>query len=267
MKCQICGEEHDPNATCPTSLRSITGEAGGPPTRVGTSVGDITAGLFTAIGIVSALHDRTRTGVGMRVDVAMLDCQVAILENALARYGATGEVPGPIGSRHPSITPFGAFRASDGQLIIAAGNDVLFRKLCAILGDAGLADDPRFATNQSRCDHQADLKSRLDTLVSCRTVAQWLDTLRAADLPCGPINDVAQVVADPHVQARMMTVPIDDPEIGNLVVAGNPIKLSAYADPPSRPPAPELDADRAALLPFFGAPGSDSEPGAPKNPG
>src|SRR3954449_8369354 len=125
-------------------VMSITGDDGGHPTRVGTSVGDITAGLFTAIGVVSALYERDRTGAGSRLDVAMLDCQVAILENALARFGATGVAPGPIGSRHPSITPFGAFAAADGHVIVAAGNDALFRKLCTVVGRAELADDPRF---------------------------------------------------------------------------------------------------------------------------
>ncbi|MCM0021801.1 MAG: CoA transferase, partial [Tagaea sp.] len=111
-------------------LMSVTGHPGGPPTRVGTSIGDITAGLFTAIGISSALFDRNRTGKGMKVDVAMLDCQIAILENAIARYFSTGQVPGPLGARHPSITPFEAFKAKDGHLIVAAGNDALFAKLC-----------------------------------------------------------------------------------------------------------------------------------------
>jgi CoA:oxalate CoA-transferase len=114
-------------------VMSITGQPDGPPTRVGTSIGDVTAGLFTAIGICSALFERERTGEAAKIDVAMLDCQVAILENAIARYAATGEVPGPIGARHPSITPFAAFEARDGWFVIAAGNDMLFRRLCAVI--------------------------------------------------------------------------------------------------------------------------------------
>ena len=124
-------------------LMSLTGHAGGPPTRVGTSVGDIAAGLFAAIGILSALHDRERTGLGQMVDIAMLDCQVAILENAIARYSATGRVPGPLGARHPSIAPFDAYRAADRPLVIAAGNDTLFSQLCETLGRPELADDPQ----------------------------------------------------------------------------------------------------------------------------
>jgi len=178
----------------------------------------------------------------------MLDCQVAILENALARFGATGVAPGPIGSRHPSITPFGAFAAADGHVIVAAGNDALFRKLCAVVGRDELADDPRFVTNDLRCDYEQELRAELEFVLKGRSVAEWLETLRAADLPCAPINDVAAVVADPQVQARNMVVHIDDPRIGNLVVAGNPIKILGHPDPSSRPPAPDLDADRETLL-------------------
>jgi CoA:oxalate CoA-transferase len=157
-------------------------------------------------------------------------------------------VPGPIGSRHPSITPFGAFEAADGHVIIAAGNDALFRKLCQIVGGPQLADDPRFLTNQLRCDHEPELRDALEHLLRHRSVATWLETLGAADLPCSPINNVAAVVADPQVQARNMAVRIDDPSIDHLLVAGNPIKISGHADPVTRPPAPALDADRAALL-------------------
>src|SRR5439155_13889938 len=145
-------------------------------------------------------------------------------------------------------TPFGSFAAADGHIIIAAGNDAIFTKLCRILGGADLVDDPRFVTNQSRCDHEPELRRELEELLGRRTVAEWLETLRAADLPCSPINDVAAVVADPQVRARNMVVPIDDPGLGRLLVAGNPIKLSGHADPTSRPPAPDLDADRETLL-------------------
>jgi CoA:oxalate CoA-transferase len=232
-------------------IMSLTGHPGGPPTRVGTSIGDITAGLFATIGIAAALVDRTRTKRGMKVDVAMLDCQVAILENAIARYTATGEVPGPLGARHPSITPFDAFATADGYIIIAAGNNVLFAKLCNALGLDDLPANPLFADNDLRSTNHVALKHELETALKARTTGEWLAALEAAGVPCGPINTVDQVLADPQVLARNMLVSVDDPAAGSVRMAGNPIKLSAFADPPVRPPAPDLDADRAAVVGEF----------------
>jgi CoA:oxalate CoA-transferase len=232
-------------------LMSVTGHPGGPPTRVGTSIGDITAGLFTAIGISSALFDRTRTGKGMKVDVAMLDCQIAILENAIARYFSTGQVPGPLGARHPSITPFEAFKAKDGHLIVAAGNDALFAKLCEAIGRADLATNPLFLTNAKRTDHAAALRDEIEQALAPKPVAEWLDILDRAGVPSGPINDVKQALEDPQIAARNMVVSIDDKDVGTLRMAGNPIKLSGYADPSTRGPVPDLDGDRARILKDF----------------
>jgi CoA:oxalate CoA-transferase len=229
-------------------VMSLTGQPGDPPTRVGTSIGDITAGLFTAIGVNAALYHRTRTGEGIMIDVAMLDCQVAILENAIARYTATDQIPGPIGSRHPSITPFEAFATADGHLVIAAGNNPQFARLCQIVANPALAANPRFATNALRTEHNAELKRELEACLRTRPTAAWLAALEADSIPCGPIQNVAQVLADPQIAARNMVVTADDPEIGPLRMAGNPIKLSAFDDPPTRAPAPALDADRARLL-------------------
>jgi CoA:oxalate CoA-transferase len=221
-------------------IMSITGPAGGDPTRVGTSVGDITAGLFTAVGVSTALYHRERSGEGTRIDVGMLDCQVAILENAVARCQATGESPGPIGNRHPSITPFGAYRAADGWLVIAAGNDELFGRLCDALGAPALADDPRFATNEGRTEHVAALDEHLSAIVAGGSVGRWLATLEAVGVPCGPVNDVGAVLADPQVAARNMVVDVHDPRLGRFRVAGNPIKMSGFADPAERGPVPPL---------------------------
>lgn len=221
-------------------LMSMTGHPDSPPTRVGTSVGDITAGLFAVIGILSALHDRERSGRGRMVDIAMLDCQVAILENAIARYSATGRVPTPLGARHPSITPFDAFPASDGHLVIAAGNDRLFSVLCHTLGRARLATDPRFATNEARTEHAVELRSELEAILSTGRVAEWLNRLEEAGIPCGPINDIAAVMADPGVSARNMIVTVDLPDGSTLEMAGNPVKVSGYADPDARAAAPDL---------------------------
>ncbi len=229
-------------------IMSLTGPPGGEPTRVGSSIGDITAGLFAAIGIQAALRERERTGSGAKVDISMLDCQVAILENAIARFRATGEVPQPLGSRHPSITPFDAFRARDGYVIIAAGNDALFRKLCRCLDREALADDARFLTNDLRTQHCEALKREIEPALEPRDVAEWLEILEREGIPCGPINDVEQVLAHPQVRARNMIVSVDDPVAGKIAMAGNPIKLSTRADPETRAPGPELDADRAAIL-------------------
>ena len=236
-------------------LMSVTGQPGGPPTRVGTSIGDLAAGLFTALGVAAALLHRERTGEAIQVDVAMLDCQVALLENALARLLATGETPGPLGARHPSITPFDAFRTADGHVVIAAGHDALFATACEVLGRAELARDPRFATNELRTRHETALKAELEGALGRDSTQHWLAKLSAAGIPCAPIQNVAQVLADPQVAARNMIVELAEPgdaprgvagtEAGppRLRTAGNPIKLSAFPDPPVRPAAPELDAD------------------------
>ena len=160
--------------------------------------------------------------------------------------------PGPLGARHPSITPFGAFRAADGLVMIAAGNDALFARLADVLGAPDLARDPRFASNQLRCEHEPELRAALEERLAGAPVATWLERLEAADLPGAPINDVAAVLAHPQVLARNMVVPVDDPSLPGFRVAGNPIKLSTQDDPTSRPAAPALGADRERLLAELG---------------
>jgi CoA:oxalate CoA-transferase len=184
----------------------------------------------------------------MMVDVGMLDCQVAILENAIGRYLADGEVPKPLGARHPSITPFEAFRARDGFLILAAGNQALFEKLSHALGRPDLAQDPVFATNDLRTRNHARLKTEIEHTLAQRDVEDWLAIVDTAGVPCGPINNVADVVHDDHVLARNMIVRSKDPVAGEVRMAGNPIKLSAYDDPRERAAAPELDGDREEVL-------------------
>ena len=165
-----------------------------------------------------------------------------------------GEVPGPIGARHPSITPFAALRTRDSEVIVAAGNDKLFAQLCEVIGQPELAANPLFLTNALRCEHVHALHDELERALASRTSAEWLDALEAAGIPCGPLNDVAAVVADPHVAARHMIVDIDDPRVQPLRAAGNPIKLSAFDELTVRAPAPDLDEHRAALLDEIGLP-------------
>jgi CoA:oxalate CoA-transferase len=232
-------------------LMSITGQPDGKPTRVGTSIGDIAGGLFTAIGIQAALVERQHSGSGQRVDVSLLDAQVAILENAIARYSVTGEIPAPIGSRHPSIAPFDAFATRDGFVVIAAGNDALFAKLCETIGTPDWTEDERFRTNELRNQNADSLKDLIETALAERTTTEWLEVLQRAELPCGPLNDIAQLIEDPQVVHRNMIVSAGDEAEVRLQMAGNPIKLSAHEDPATRPAAPELDGDRTQILAEF----------------
>lgn len=219
-------------------LMSITGHPGGPPTKAGTSVGDITGGLFTLIGIASALYYREKTGIGMKVDVSMLDGQLAILESAVVRYALTGQPPGPIGNRHPSITPFEPYETADRLLIIAAGNDTLFAKLCTAIRRPELTADARFLNNRERTRNAETLKHELEAMLRTETAAYWIRILEAAGVPCSPIHTVADAVEHPQIQARNMIVSAD-----GLRMPGNPIKLGAFSDPPTRRVAPALDAD------------------------
>jgi CoA:oxalate CoA-transferase len=229
-------------------IMSITGHPGAPPARVGMSIGDIGAGLYTSVAVNAALVHRQRTGEATKVDIAMFDCQIALLENAIMRYTVTGEVPGPLGARHPSITPFEAFATQDGNIIIAAGNDNLFLKLCDALARPDLATDPDYRTNDLRNRNEPKLKAEIESVLRHRPTGEWIALLEKAGLPCGPINNVAQSIVHPQVEARNMMITVDDPVTGPLRLAGNPLKLSGFADPPTRAPAPDLDADRAAIL-------------------
>jgi CoA:oxalate CoA-transferase len=226
-------------------VMSLTGHPGAGPTRVGTSTGDITAGLFAALGILAALNARQQSGRGSRVDVSMLDAQVATLENAIVRYFASGEVPGPIGSRHPSIAPFQALATADGFIVVAAGNDALFARLCRALGRPELAQAPEFASNELRTRAADALERVLSEALAAHGSAWWLEKLAAAGVPCGPVNDIAQLVADPQVAARNMLVAVAG---SRLRVAGNPVKLSGFPDPDARSAPPALDEDRARIL-------------------
>ena len=232
-------------------VMSLTGQPDGAPTRVGTSVGDITAGLFATAGVNAALFHRANTGVAQKIDIAMLDCQVAILENAIARYKATGEIPTPLGSRHPSITPFDSFATGDGHLVIAAGNDGLFATLCGELERGDLLAHADYSSNELRTQNQAALKQELEETLAGNTTEHWLAKFSAADLPCGPIQNVGEVLAHPQTVARNMAVHLEEPGLDRFKIAGNPIKIAGVPDPDTRPAAPALDANRAALIAEF----------------
>lgn len=207
-------------------IMSITGQVGGKPTRVGTSIGDIAAGLFTAIGVLTALNYRNETGKGQKVDVAMLDCQVAMLENAIARYTSTGDVPKPGGNKHPSIVPFESFGTNDGDIMVAAGNDNLFQKLCSALELEDAANDARFATNPLRNENYEALKPILDKAFAEKSIDEWRSILDEAGVPNSPINTIDRVVEHPQVMARDMVQTVKHKVAGEVKMPGVAIKLS-----------------------------------------
>ncbi|HXF52163.1 MAG TPA: CaiB/BaiF CoA-transferase family protein [Dehalococcoidia bacterium] len=210
-------------------VMSITGEPGGRPVRPGLSLGDIAAGLFTAIGVLAALHERERSGQGQFVDVSMLDCQIAILENAIVRYFATGQIPGPLGTRHPAATPFQAFPTKDGYIVLALawGVENQWELFCATIGRPELIGDERFETSALRTKNHAILEPILNEALMQRTTAEWIEEFDRIGLPCGPLNNIAQAVAQPQVRARDMLVELRHPRMGRpLTVPNTPIKLS-----------------------------------------
>ena len=232
-------------------LMSVTGHPNTEPTRVGTSIGDITAGLFTTIGINAALYDREKTGKGAFIDVSMLDCQIAILENAIARYLSKNEIPGPMGSRHPSIAPFEAFKTKDSYIIIAAGNDKLFKNLCDVLEIPEISNDERFNTNSLRCKNMNQLKEIFENKLSTKNTEEWIREMEQLKIPCGPIFNIKQAVENPQIQERNMIVNSFHKVIGNFKSAGNPIKLSTYKDETTRGDIPDLDEHREKILKEF----------------
>jgi CoA:oxalate CoA-transferase len=232
-----------------SGLMSITGPEGGPPVRVGTSIGDIVAGMFTAIGVLAALLERERSGVGQMLDVAMLDSQIAILENALVRYFVAGETPKPLGTRHPILTPFQAFPTKDGYIVLTltGGGENIWALFCAKIGLFDYLDDPRFQTNASRTEHHAELERLVSSALRERTTAEWLAEFEELGIPCGPLNTIAEAVADPQVRERQMIVPIEHPRAGAIPVSSSPIKLSRTPPEVNRP-APDLGADTDVVL-------------------
>lgn len=227
-------------------IMSLTGHPGQPPTRVGVSIGDLTAGLFMAIGIEAALLGREKTKEGTHIDVGMLDCQVAMLDAALARYQATGQVPTALGSRHPTSVPFDAFEASDGYIVITASSDRRFAELCALIGAPRLAADPRYATREARLENEPELKRDIEEKLGAGTVAQWMEKLQEHGVPCAPLNTVSDIYDDPHVAARDMLVDLRNEGRTVMKVAGNPIKFAPEKAGSFRFP-PELNAHRKSI--------------------
>jgi len=229
-------------------IMSITGTPEGPPTRVGASIGDINAALFATIGILAALSHRHVTGQGQMVDVAMLDSQVAILENAITRYEVSGVVPGRIGNRHPSIAPFTTVQGADEPFVIAIGNDNLWAQFCRLVARQELIADARFSTNAGRCQNWGVLETLLGDIFALRPAKEWLALLDGAGIPCGPINTIDKVLLDPQVAAREMIEEVVHPLAGKLKMAACPIKLSGTPVGKVRRPSPLLGQHTAEVL-------------------
>ncbi|MEZ4494158.1 MAG: CaiB/BaiF CoA-transferase family protein [Dehalococcoidia bacterium] len=230
-------------------IMSITGEPGGGPVRPGASYGDITAGLYTAIGILAALHERDTSGLGQAIDISMLDCQVSVLENAIVRRAITGKDPEPLGTRHPSATPFQAFPTADGYIVVALafGGENQWQLLCGLLGKSELLDDERFNTGPRRTANHGALEPMLNDGFSKRTTAAWMDELMAVGIPCGPLNTVGEVMADPQVAHRKMIVEVEHSVAGRLPIANTPVRMSRSETGISGPP-PDFGVDGPDVL-------------------
>ena len=212
---------------------SITGNPGGEPVRCGVSVGDLSAALYGVIAILSAIRVRDRDGVGNHVDIAMLDCQVAMLEDALARYSVSGKIPGRLGTRHPSITPFQQFRAADDYFVMGAGNEAIWQRFCDAIGAPELKDDPRFLTNADRTGNHPELETILAHIFATRPRDYWIKLLADASVPCAPIANVEEVTRDEHLAARNMILHAEHPEFDGLIVPGTPLKSAGDKDLPA----------------------------------
>jgi crotonobetainyl-CoA:carnitine CoA-transferase CaiB-like acyl-CoA transferase len=232
-------------------LMSITGEPdqrpGGGPMKVGVAVADIFTGLYAAIAILGAVAHRDRTGAGQYIDLALLDTQVAVLANQAMNYLVTGVAPQRLGNAHPNIVPYQVFVASDGHIIVAVGNENQFARMCEVIGRSELASDARFATNASRVNNRDELIAILQGIFAARTMRDWLESLERAGVPCGPINTVADVFADPQVQARGLKLDLPHPSIGLVPSVANPIKYSATPISYTSAP-PMLGADTDEIL-------------------
>jgi crotonobetainyl-CoA:carnitine CoA-transferase CaiB-like acyl-CoA transferase len=208
-------------------LMSITGDADGQPFRLGVAISDIVSGLFAAQGIAFALLARERTGAGQLVDIGMLDATAALLTYQAGIYFATGQAPGRMGNRHPTIVPYETFAASDGDFVVAVGNDEQWRRFCAVARLDHLAGDERFATNRARVTNYATLRPLLADALRARTRSEWVGRLRPAGVPCGSVREIAEVLQDPHLAARGMIQELHHAVTGAMRVTGVPVKLSA----------------------------------------
>jgi len=232
-------------------LMSLTGvpdgEPGAGPQKVGVAVADLMCGMYGVSSVLAALFERQQSGRGQYIDLALLDSQVAWLANQNMNYLVGGQPPKRRGTAHPNIVPYQAFATADGYLMLAVGNDGQFERFCAAAGRPDLASDERYATNESRVAHRSELVPRVQELVRTKRTSEWLETLRQANVPCGPINDLAQVFAEPQVRHRRMRIDLPHPTAGTVPGVRNPALFSRTPLDYRRAP-PELGADTEAVL-------------------
>jgi crotonobetainyl-CoA:carnitine CoA-transferase CaiB-like acyl-CoA transferase len=228
-------------------LMSITGEADGPALRLGVAITDIVSGLFAAQGVMAALIAREKTGRGQQVDIGMLDATAALLTYQAGSYFASGQVPARMGNRHPTIVPYESFQASDGEFVIAGGNDEIWRRLCHVIGRPDLAEDPRYRTNKDRVVRYDEVRTELDRTIRTRTRDEWVPALTAAGVPCGSVREISEVLADPQLAARGMVAEVAHATLGTARVINSPVRLSET--PPSvRTAPPTLGQHTTAVL-------------------
>jgi len=217
-------------------LMSITGDADGPPMKVGVAITDILTGMYAVTGILAALAQREKSGRGQHLDIALLDVQVAMLANQAENFLVTGQAPARLGNSHPSIVPYRAFATADGHIVLAAGNDGQFARFCEVANRPDLPRDPRYSTNAARVSNRGELEPLLAQILATRKSADWISALEVASVPCGPINDLAQVFSDPQVVHRGMRMEANSADGQAVPMVRSPLRLSA-AVPCAAPPA------------------------------
>jgi crotonobetainyl-CoA:carnitine CoA-transferase CaiB-like acyl-CoA transferase len=226
---------------------AITGEPGRPPVRTGIPIADLSGGIFSCKAILAALFDRERSGEGRRIELSMFDGMLNLLTYMGTMWLTNGELPQPPGSAHEYTVPWQAFAVKDGYVVVATRQDAFWRKLCQALGDPGLAEDPRFATNQGRVEHRSVLVPRLEAIMAGRTIDEWMALFKQFDVPAAPVNNLDRAFAEPPVAERGMIVEYDHPDVGTVRLPGNPIRMSGMEGTISRP-APRLGEHTNTVL-------------------
>ena len=234
-------------------LMSVTGLPGSEPTRAGIPVSDLAAGLYLAIGVLVALHDRERTGTGRWVQTSLLESMIAMMDFQAARWTIDQEVPAQAGNHHPMSVPMGCFASADGYLNIGAAGGRLLHNLCQVIGLPGLPDDPRFDTLANRSANRAELNALVAERLRTRTTAEWVDALNQAGVPCGPVYRMDEVFADPQVGHLAMTAPVQHPALGQLDIVRNAVRMSG-GPPTVRAPSPEPGGHTGEVLAELGYP-------------